>query len=308
MVLYLAPLRGVTDYIFRSVYAAHFKGFNCAMAPFITSVRGAAIKPSHIKDVVLQNNRLLPVIPQILSNNAQEFVVLARQLYELGYTTVNWNIGCPFPQVTKKKRGAGLLAHPDIIDAFLDQVTTNIPNILSIKTRLGLLSKKEMHGFLPVFNKYPLAEIVLHPRTAAQMYTGVVDLEGFNEFLAASAHPVMYNGDIVTREFFQKISSLFPAVSSWMIGRGAIMYPLLAQSLRGDDTNTSALPARIKKFHDALVARYRDCMENPGNVLDKMKGVWLYLSHSLPDGKKALKRIQKVKRLDLYEKIVEEIV
>jgi len=308
LVLYLAPLRGITDSTFRSVYATHFKGFDCAVAPFISSVRGAAVKLSHVKDVMPENNRALPIVPQIIGNNPLEFVVLARQLFDMGYAAVNWNIGCPFPQVTKKKRGAGLLAYPEKIESFLEHVVPRIPNRLSIKTRIGLGNKEEMAGFLPVFNRFPLVEIIVHPRTARQMYTGTVDLDGFNLFLNSCVHPLVFNGDIVSTEFFSKVSSLFPTVSRWMIGRGAIADPTLPESIWGGKPDASARLGRIKRFHDELAAAYMDCMKNRGNILDKLKGVWFYLAQSLPDGKRALKRIQKTRNWERYREIVEEVM
>jgi len=302
--LYLAPLRGVTDYIFRSVYAAHFKGYDGALAPFISTVKGNSVKLTHIKDILPENNRTLPVVPQIIGNNPEEFIILAEQLFAMGYSTVNWNVGCPFPQVTRKKRGAGLLPFPDKIDSFLKQVLTRIPNRVSIKTRLGLNLKSEMQRFIPVFNSYPLAEIIVHPRTAKQMYSGNVDKEGFEEFAATCKHPMVYNGDITTPEVFAELTRRFPSVDRWMIGRGAITNPFFAESLRGIHVTALTPGQRLKSFHDALFEEYRDRIKNPGNVLDKLKGVWFYLAQALPESKTNLKRIQKARKLDHYSEIV----
>jgi len=302
--LYLAPLRGITDYTFRTVYAAHFPGFDCAVAPFISSVKGKTIKRSHIRDIVPENNARLPVVPQIIGNNPNEFIVLANMMSDLGYSMVNWNIGCPFPQVTAKKRGAGLLPFPEKIRYFLERVIPRIHSRLSIKTRIGLTDAREMDAVLPIFNAFPLAEIIVHPRTGRQMYSGSIDLECFERFLAGSAHTVVYNGDITTFDAFMKISRRFPNINRWMIGRGALFNPFLAQSLRCAVTGPATMGPRIQRFHDELFAAYRDCMKNTGNAIDKMKGVWWYLAHAMPNGTLLLKRIQKTRRLDHYEEIV----
>jgi tRNA-dihydrouridine synthase B len=307
LLLYFAPIRGITDFIFRTIFAEHFQGFDGALAPFVPTVKGRTVKNSHLRDVLPENNKRLPITPQIIGNDPVEFVALSKKLFDLGYQTVNWNLGCPFPQVTKKKRGAGLLPFPERIKSFLDHVAAQIPNKLSIKTRLGLNSKEEMRKWLPVMNEFPLAEIIMHPRTGVQLYGGRVDLDGFEEFEKASKRPVVYNGDICSKESFLKLQARFPEMNRWMIGRGALADPLLPEILRGRETETCQIYPRIKAFHDDLLEAYAAVIKNSGNVVDKMKGIWFYLNQSFPDGKTFLKQIQKTKRLERYEELVEEI-
>ena len=308
MQLILAPLRGITDHIFRTVYATHFGGFDCALAPFVSLVKGAVVKKAHIKDILPENNRKLPVVPQIIGKNAEEFVSLASQLATMGYDTVNWNLGCPFPQVTRKKRGAGLLPFPELIETFLDHVVPRIPNKLSIKMRLGLTDACEIQKVLPILNKFPLAEIIIHPRIASQMYKGAVDLESFKWCLAASVHPVVYNGDINSIEYFKTLTQQFEKVASWMIGRHVIVDPFFAEALRGGKSKSIASLEKIRDFHDDLLETYKGAITNSGNVLDKMKGLWFYLAHSLTNGDKILKHIQKTKRLDQYRVFVKKVL
>jgi tRNA-dihydrouridine synthase len=305
--LILAPLRGITDHVFRTVYATHFGGFDSALAPFVSSVKGAIVKKSHIKDILPENNRKLPVVTQIIGKNAEEFVSLATQLSTMGYKTVNWNLGCPFPQVTRKKRGAGLLPFPELIEAFIDHAVPRIPNKVSIKMRLGLNDAHEILKVLPVLNKFPLAEIIIHPRIASQMYTGSVDLESFEWCLGASVHPVVYNGDINGIEIFKTLTNRFKNVDSWMIGRHAIVDPFFVETLHGRKGKSKPSIERIRDFHDDLLETYEGAITNSGNVLDKMKGLWFYLAHSLTNGEKMLKRIQKTKRLDLYREFVKKV-
>ena len=91
--LIMAPLRGFTDVIFRNTFQHHFNGIDEAVAPFVTSTQGRRIKPSHLRDLTPGDNRALPVVPQILSNNSDEFICLANTLHDLGYGEVNWNLG-----------------------------------------------------------------------------------------------------------------------------------------------------------------------------------------------------------------------
>ena len=99
-------MKGLTDHLFRTAFADHFGGFDLAVAPFISSKRDHTFKPKYVKDVLPENNTTLPVVPQILSNVAEDFTALANHIFDLGYGSVNWNLGCPSRTVTGKKRGA----------------------------------------------------------------------------------------------------------------------------------------------------------------------------------------------------------
>ena len=228
----MAPMKGFTDCVFRQVFAAHFSGFDLAIAPFIASKRDCTVRRRHVRDVWPENNTRLTVVPQILSKVASDFAAMANFLYDMGYETVNWNLGCPSPMVASKKRGAGLLPYTDTIDAFLEDVLAIMKGKLSLKLRLGWEKRAEIFRLLPVLNRYPLKEVIIHPRTGRQAYEGCVDLDTFEACLPILDHPVVYNGDICSLEDFQHISGRFAGVSQWMIGRGGLADPFLPQIIR----------------------------------------------------------------------------
>lgn len=302
--LILAPLRGFTDAVFRNAFRRHFQGVDEAVAPFVTSIKGRRIKPSHLQDLAPADNRTMPVVPQILSNNPDEFLCLANTLFDLGYREINWNLGCPFPMVAKKMRGSGLLPHPDRIDRILDKTLHGFSGTLSVKTRLGRLSSDEMDRLIPVFNRYPLARVIVHPRTGVQMYAGNVDLKAFEVCLTHISHPVVYNGDINTLAMFQLLESRFPAVSGWMLGRGLIGNPFLPEMIQSGTRCICNRKTRFEKFHDDLVSGYCRQFSGPGHVLDRMKGFWRYFSAEFPDGRRIVKRIRKTDSLDRYRQAV----
>ena len=205
MILYLAPLQGFTDRVFRNSFSRFFKGFDLSIAPFISALHGGRYKNKELRDVLPENNRLLPVIPQIMGNDPDDFAAVAAALHDLGYTTVNWNLGCPYKMVAKKMKGSGLLCFPDVVDSFLDRVFPMVKTGISIKMRLGRYDHREIFTLMPVLNRYPLDEITIHPRTGVQMYEGTVDLDTFEEACAMCDHPVVYNGDIRSLGDFEKI-------------------------------------------------------------------------------------------------------
>ncbi|MBI5559441.1 MAG: tRNA-dihydrouridine synthase family protein [Deltaproteobacteria bacterium] len=303
--LILAPLRGITEVEFRNIFVRFFPGFDRAVAPFISTFQGSKVKPAKFKDLLPENNTSLPVVPQILSKNADRFLATTAMLADLGYTTVNWNLGCPYPMVANKLRGSGLLPHPEMIESFLEKVCSQ-PLAVSVKIRLGRREAEEIYALLPIFNKFPLAEVIIHPRTGIQMYDGTVDLDTFGRCLELCRHPLVYNGDITSPAIYEKLAARFPTINSWMIGRGALANPFLPAQIKGCKLPDNPLRT-LSDFHDALLTCYRDMLSGPSPVLGRLKGLWFYLAGSFADGRKILKKIQKTKKIEPYLEITREV-
>ena len=295
--LMLAPLQGFTDVVFRQAYARHFTGIDQAMAPFISTMSSRRLKPSRLKDVDPALNTALPVIPQILGNNPDDFIYLGDYLFDMGYAQVNWNLGCPHSKIAKKLRGSGLLSHPDKIDAFLSRVIPAMKPTLSVKIRLGRKSKQEIRDLIAMFNTHKLDEIILHPRTGEQMYTGTADVDAFERAMNACIHPMVYNGDIVDKASWEKIRHRFPEISRFMIGRGILSNPFLPEQIKGlksdSQNNESQQCERLKNFHTDLFNSYKQVFSGPGHLIGRMKGLWNYLGPSFENSKKPLKKLLK---------------
>ena len=302
--LYMAPMKGFTDSVFRQVYAAHFKGFDLAIAPFIASKRDCPVRRRHVRDVWPENNTLLRVVPQILSKVASDFSAMANYLYDMGYDTVNWNLGCPSPMVASKKRGSGLLPHTDRIDAFLEDALTAMKGRLSLKLRLGWETSAEILRLLPVLNQYPIKEIIIHPRTGRQAYEGHVDLDAFEACLPNIRCPVVYSGDICTLEDYQQMSERFESISHWMIGRGFLGDPFLPQRIRTNENQIANRRQKLQQFHEALFHAYAERLKGPSHLLKKMKGLWRYLSLSFEPFDRTLKKMKKSTRPEQYLDVV----
>jgi len=308
MHLYLAPILGHTDYVFRNALTRYFKGIDLCLTPFLTTVKGSCVRDSHLTDILPKHNKTCRIIPQILGKDPEEFLIMANQVHDMGYASVNWNMGCPYPMVVNKKRGAGLLAYPEMITDLLSKVVPHLNCRLSVKMRLGRDDPEEAFEVLDILNQFSLEEIIIHPRTAKQMYSGTPDLDAFEKCLAASKHPVVYNGDITDLGSYDSIAKRFPDVSRVMIGRGLAMNPALAEMIK---SRSSKLPEdffkRLYRFHEEILRNYRDQSSGQLTLLGRMKQLWWYLSFSLADREDALKRIQRSKTIGAYRKIIEEV-
>ncbi len=303
--LSLAPIRGLTDAPFRTLFAEHFDGFDFSIAPFINPQKKAQLNDKILKDVLPEANPKLPIIPQLLHNNADDFIALANRLEELGYDEVNWNLGCPAPMVTRKKRGSGMLAQPEVIIDLLEKIIPKINIKLSIKTRLGYTTTEETKTLLPMLNDFPLTEIIIHTRLGKQMYRGVTDPDTFEECMQLTEHKLSYNGDIVSVEAFQDLYKRFPKIEHWMIGRGAIANPFLPADIKaGKQAMTIERYAKLEQFHNDLYEMYKGQLSGHSHILGRMKQIWVYLVHSFPESKKCFK---KIKKASTEEKFIEAV-
>jgi tRNA-dihydrouridine synthase B len=298
--LYLAPIRGITDCQFRNLFQRHFGGFDQAVAPFINPQPHSPFDPRQLRDLQPEENTVLPVVPQFLHTETEGLLSLAHRLHDLGYTHINWNLGCPAPMVTRKRRGSGLLPYPDAILSILDQILPRLSLQLSIKTRLGLDHKGELAALLPKLNDYPLKEIIIHTRLGKQLYRGSTDPESFGHCLELSRHPLVYNGDIIDTATFFNLQRQFPTVQRWMIGRGVLTDPFLARAIRGEEFSTEQRAAMLIAFHQDLYAGYKKSLAGPSHLLGRMKQIWFYLAASFPGQQKLWKKIKKASTEEQY--------
>jgi tRNA-dihydrouridine synthase B len=291
--LYLAPIRGITDCLFRNLFQRHFGGVNAAVAPFVNPQPHSNFDPKQLRDLQPAENVAMVVVPQFLHTDVDGLLALAHQLHDLGYTHINWNLGCPAPMVTRKRRGSGLLPYPDAIIDILDRIIPKLPMHLSIKTRLGLNHPEELSTLLPRLNDYPLQEIIIHARLGKQLYKGTTDIPSFAGCLGLSRHQVVYNGDITTPAIFEGLQQQFPTVRRWMIGRGILADPFLARTIKGETFSPRQRVVMLRDFHRDLYEGYKDSLAGSSHLLGRMKQIWFYLTASLPEQQKLWKKIRK---------------
>ena len=300
MKLILAPLRGLTEEPFRTAFGRHFSGIDEAVAPFIATTGAERLRDTHVRDL-LPEKQLMPVIPQLLSNNPHDFLALAHKLYAMGYQVINWNLGCPYPMVAKKKRGSGLLPHPAMIADFLAAVMPRLKPKLSVKLRLGYYDADEIRAVIPVLNAFELAGVILHPRLGVQMYGGEADADAFAEVAAQLRHPTVYNGDINCVAAFERLRRQLPNITTFMLGRYLLVNPFLAEELRGGIITVADRQRRFRAFYADLFALYQAKIAHPKHLMDRMKAYWLYFAAGLdPISRKAVKKIQRAQTLENF--------
>lgn len=303
--IYLAPLQGFTDFVYRKAYSQLFPEVDKYFIPYI-SVKNSSILKKYEREILFQNNLQKQVVPQVLAKDGSELLFLSAFLEDAGYNEINLNLGCPFPMVTNREKGAGLLPYPEKLKIMLAVFFEKSNLKLSIKLRAGLNSPREIENIIPILNQFPLTEIIFHPRIAKQLYKGEIIDSAFQFAVKNLKHKLIYNGDIFSLEDYKKRKQQFPAIENWMLGRGILMNPFLVAEINQVSISVDEKIEKLKSFHQLIIEGYSETMDNTGNALNKMRQFWSYFSFNFPNQRKVLKAVKKSKNLVDYNLAVQK--
>ena len=304
MNLYFAPLEGLSGYIYRNAHNIYFGSIDKYFSPFIVANQSESFKTRELNDILPDNNRGLALVPQLLTNNAKDFIHTSKKIKILGYDEINLNLGCPSGTVVSKNRGSGFLSKRVELDDFLSEVFSQAVTKISVKTRLGKDQYEEFYELIKIFNKYPISELIIHPRIQKDFYKNKPNLKIFRDALTLSKAPVCYNGDIFTAKAYKEFLIDFPDVNTIMLGRGLIVNPGLIREITRDKKLDKD---SLKDFHDKVYSDYREVLYGDKNVLYKMKAIWYYMISAFTNNEKYAKRIRKSERLYDYEEAVKSL-
>jgi tRNA-dihydrouridine synthase len=307
-IIYQAPLQGFTDFTYRKTLQSVYGGVTKYFIPYLSYGKGKEIKKSQLKEILPANNTGIQAIPQVLFSDQVELSSLVMLLLDHGYREINLNLGCPYPMATNRGRGAAWLDKPQELNELLALLFENVPDVkFSIKMRAGMNDTQHIGSVLEVLNMYPLHEVIYHPRTASQMYTGKADPALFVQALSLVKHPMVYNGDINSVEDLQALKALMPNQLTWMTGRGLLTDPALAIKLNGAVLDELSAKKKLREFHDRLLEEYASRLQGSGHLLAKMGQFWVYFSEAFDNPHKTLKLIKKAGSLIKYNAAVAEI-
>ena len=293
-------MEGLTDRIFRRLHHKYFPGLDRYYTPFFSPTVHRALTPKEARELPPANTEAFTVIPQLLTKNAEDFIWMAFQCKELGYDQVDLNLGCPSGTVTAKGKGSGMLRDLESLDRFLDEIYSATPLTISIKTRIGFDSAEAFPALLELFNRYPVAELTVHPRLRSEFYTGTVHMDAFAYAAENSRAPLCYNGDLGSKADIDRISKAFPNVDAVMLGRGLIRDP-------GMLTPGGTTIAALEGFYEELLEEYLIAFGGSRNAMFRLKEHWGLLITRFANSEKLAKRLRKTTDLAEYKAITAEI-
>lgn len=309
MKIYFAPLEGITGYIYRNSFEKLYGHIDKYFAPFISPSEKYAMIPKEVKDLSPENNEGIYLVPQILTSRSDLFINAVKELQNMGYKEINLNLGCPSGTVCSKGKGAGFLPETDALESFLEDIYNFADNnniAISIKTRLGYYKAEEFYDLMEIFNKFPLHELIIHPRIRSDFYKGEPRTEYYSYAMQNSKSPLVYNGNIFSIGDYNNLcKKLGSNIDTVMLGRGLLSNPSLVDELKSGEPTVDY--KRFWELHDTLYHEYQKIMSPDINVLYKMKELWIYWRSTFDDVDHDIKHLLKAKKYAEYESILRNI-
>lgn len=305
-----APVQGFTESPFRHY---HSMLYGCPevpltyFTPFLRMERGE-VRRRDLRELSSELNDGHDLVPQIIFRGTEEFVKLTAIVRDAGFGAVDLNLGCPFPPQVNKGRGAGMLADPMRLQEVC-RAMEQFPDMkFSAKMRLGVSSPDEWGEALRILGDAPLTHITLHPRTAAQVYGGELHPAEALRFIHASAHSVIFNGDILTPEAIDKVRADYPGIAGVMIGRGLLIRPsLVAEWSGGEEWSVARRRSRLLELHDRIFTHLSETLTGGDTqILMKVKPLWEYFGAEFD--RKQTKKIKKAGTLQRYRQAIAELI
>lgn len=307
MEIHFAPLQGYTDYVFRNAHSHVYGNIDRYYSPFVRLESGDTFRNKDLRDIDPSNNDSSVFVPQILAGSADEACKIIDMLRERDYTKADINMGCPFPLVTRKWKGAGILPFPDMVSDLLS-VTERCPEMdFSVKMRIGMEDADECLRLADIINGERISHVTVHPRLGKQQYKGTPDMDAFARFASVCTKPLIYNGDIHTVEDIVRIETEFPNLKGVMIGRGMLANPALALEYRsGEILSDERRRALLARFHDEIFAEQSGRLQGDTQLLSHLQPLWEYLYPELD--RKLRKRILRASKVEAYLGAVREAI
>lgn len=303
---YMAPLESVTTWIYRQAHAKIYGRLDKYFIPFLEPHEKRDFKTRELQEILPEHNENIYAVPQILTNRSEGFIKLAKALKDWGYEEINLNLGCPSKTVVTKGKGSGFLAKPEELERFLTEIFDALSGEvkISVKTRIGKEDPEEFPALLELFNKYPMEELIIHPRVQKDGYGNVPRLELYELAEKQSVNPLCYNGDLYTREQIQNFAERFPGTERLMFGRGFLRDPGL---LYNEGKDSKDIFEKFWAFHDLVYEGYQERNMGDRNVLFKMKELWSYQVYQFSEPERLFKTFKKVQDCNEYEQMIRNL-
>jgi len=292
--VYFAPMEGITDDIYRRVHHECFPSVKAYYIPFISPTKNLVLTGREKHNVLPEYNTGVPCIPQVLTKDADHFLWASALLADMGYKEINLNAGCPSGTVTAKGKGAGMLKDTENLARFLDMVCAHSPLPVSVKTRIGFDEPAEWEELLRIYASYPLAKIIIHPRTCRERYDpGTIHSECLDAAYHTCQIPLIINGDLFSPSDVKDALDAAPDKTGIMLGRGLVSNPAMARLLSG---GVPLSTCELTHFHNRLVEEFSGRYQQD-IVFMKLRVVMKHIACCFRDASKMQKRIRKSRKL-----------
>jgi len=287
--LYLAPMAGVTDVVFRGMCKQ--LGADVMVTEFV-SAEGILQRDDRTRHYTDFDEAQRPVGVQLFGSDGVRMGEAARKIIDWKQPDfIDINFGCPVNKVVAKNGGSSLLKDCPLLQSVAAEVAKAVPIPVTAKMRIGWDAQNvNAVEVARILEDSGMQAIAVHGRTRAQGYTGEADWEVIDQVAAAVKIPVIGNGDISSGADVQRRRAQ-TRVSGIMIGRAAMTNPWVFQEAKHYLATGEQLPPA--SIEDRFAFMRRHCVaaiEHDGRgrefeILRSMRNRLMNYTKSIPGGK-----------------------
>ena len=311
--LFLAPMAGVTDPIFRTICKE--LGVDVMVTEFV-SAEGILQAWERNRRYTKIENAHRPIGIQLFGADGNHMGEAARIILDHEKPDfIDINFGCPVPKVVGKNGGSSLLKDlpllASVAGGVVKAVGERIPVTAKIRIGWDFQSLCAMDACRLLENE-GISMITIHGRTRSQQYSGTANWDIIDECARAMSVPVIGNGDISTPQAVAYVKEN-TAVSGVMIGRAAMENPWIFGDAKYYLLHGTMPPARDPQEKAALILRHaRMALESRhyGDELHTMRHMRsriLAYTKGFPGAKEMRSRLVRVSSMPELEDLLSKL-
>ena len=264
--IFMAPMAGVTDSIFRSIVHEHGAGLT-----FSEMISAKAVTYKNKNTFRLLENTVRPWAVQFFAHEPDILSEAIKILDDYPIDIIDINMGCPMPKIVNNGEGAALINNPILAGKLIESAVKASNRPVICKTRIGFTKENiNINEMVKIAYESGASIITIHGRTRDQYYTGLADWDIISEAREKSKIPVIGNGDITTPEIAKQ---RLQQVDGIMIARGAMGNPWIFSRTIGL-LNTGTLPPSPSYNEIINTALYH--LDNATNIIEMRKHLAWY--------------------------------
>src|SRR6184192_1597298 len=307
--LYLAPMAGVSDKIFRQLCKEY--GADILTTEFV-SAEGVFRRNERTREYLDFDEIERPIGVQLFGADAPHMAEAARQVIDwVRPDFIDLNFGCPVKKVVSRNGGSALLKDCLTLATVAAAVVRAIaPVPVTAKIRIGWDADSiNASRVARILVDAGIAAITVHGRTRAQGYAGAADWEVIGEVAGSIPIPVIGNGDLASAAEVTK-RRRETRIAGAMIGRAAMSAPwIFRQSKRYLATGKITTPPSLFERWDLVLRHCQLAVHDWGTeeaAIRSMRARLMAYSRAMPDAKLLREKFSHVSALAEVETIAEE--
>jgi tRNA-dihydrouridine synthase B len=307
--LYLAPMAGVSDKIFRQLCKE--RGADVLVTEFV-SAEGVFRRNERTREYLDFDECERPLGVQLFGGNAEHMAEAARQVMDwVRPDFIDINFGCPVNKVVAKNGGSALLKDCPTLAAVARRVIRAVaPAPVTAKIRIGWDENSiNAPNVARILEDEGIAAIAVHGRTRAQGYSGAADWEVIGQVVEAVRVPVIGNGDVANADDVVRRRAQ-TGIAGVMIGRAAMSAPWIFQQIKHELATGELLPPPDLAERWALIQRHCELSvqewKNEDQAIRSMRARLMAYSKGFPGSKALRERFQHVESLAEIEEIASQ--